>query len=510
VKVLDRRTIYVPLSLLSPEQGVSVLLPGGESAAVFLLHDRSVYAVGNIDPFYGAPVMCHGIVGDRDGSPTVTSPLGKQAFCLRTGRCLDNPEVTLPVFDVEVRSVVIRLSSPGNTSESLSGIMRGMPPPPEEQALPREHAPPTELAPLAGYTVAVTAARRADELGGLLSRRGATVLYAPALRIVPLADDSGLRKATLDLIAAPPDTVVATTGIGFRGWMEAAEGWGAADELRHALSQAALLARGPKATGAIRAAGLRELWSAESESSAEVLQRLLAEGVLDGRRIAVQLHGEPLHDFTDALRNAGATVIPVPVYQWTAPLDVAPLDRLLEAVAGGTVDAVTFTSALAAAGLLRRASAIGMEDALVDALRGPVVAACVGPVTAGPLLDCGIAPTWPDRFRVGALVRHVTDVLGSRALVLTVAGHSLEVRGSAVIVDGSLRPVPPGPMAVLRALARQPGHVVPRVDLLAELPGGGADEHAVEAAVGRLRSSLGAPKIIQTVVKRGYRLALAI
>src|SRR5690348_2770502 len=87
-------------------------------------------------------------------------------------------------------------------------------------------------APLAGYTVGVTAARRADEIGGLLERRGATVLQAPALRIVPLTDDTDLHQATLDLIGTPPDTVVATTGIGFRGWMEAAEGWGEAGRLQ--------------------------------------------------------------------------------------------------------------------------------------------------------------------------------------------------------------------------------------------------------------------------------------
>ena len=44
--------------------------------------------------------------------------------------------------------------------------------------------------PLAGYTIGITAARRADELAALLQRRGATVLRAPALRIVPLADDT--------------------------------------------------------------------------------------------------------------------------------------------------------------------------------------------------------------------------------------------------------------------------------------------------------------------------------
>ena len=58
-------------------------------------------------------------------------------------------------------------------------------------------APP----PLAGFTVGVTAARRADELGAMLERRGATVRHAPALRIVPLADDSDLRSATLACVA---------------------------------------------------------------------------------------------------------------------------------------------------------------------------------------------------------------------------------------------------------------------------------------------------------------------
>jgi uroporphyrinogen-III synthase len=371
------------------------------------------------------------------------------------------------------------------------------------------HMSPEQPAPLAGFTVAVTAARRADEIGGLLERRGAAVLHAPALRIIPLADDSDLHKATLELIASPPDTVVATTGIGFRGWMEAAEGWGAGERLRDALGSATLLARGPKATGAIRAAGLRERWSPASESSAEVLQRLLSEGSLEGRRIAVQLHGEPLHDFTNALRHAGATVVLIAVYRWTAPADLAPLDRLLDAIAAGTVDAVTFTSALAATGLLRRAAQAGRTAELAGALRDRVVPACVGPVTAAPLLERGIPATWPERYRVGALVRHVTEKLADSVPVLMSGGHRLEVRGSAVIVDGWLRPVPPGPMAVLRALARRPGWVVPRADLLAELPGGGADEHAVEAAVARLRSGLGSPGIVQTVVKRGYRLATA-
>ena len=108
----------LPLTALEPEQGGAVLLPDGTSAAVFLLHDGSVCAIGNLDPYYGAPVLCHGIVGDRAGTPTVASPLGKQVFCLRTGRCLDDPAVALPVFAAQVHDGVIRLSTAVNAGET--------------------------------------------------------------------------------------------------------------------------------------------------------------------------------------------------------------------------------------------------------------------------------------------------------------------------------------------------------------------------------------------------------
>ncbi|MBO0917844.1 uroporphyrinogen-III synthase, partial [Streptomyces laculatispora] len=157
--------------------------------------------------------------------------------------------------------------------------------------------------PLAGFTVGVTAARRADELATLLRRRGATVVHAPAMRTVPLADDSELHAATRDLIESAPDVVLATTAIGFRGWIEAADGWGIGAQLLDRLRGVELLARGPKVKGAVRAAGLMEAWSPASESMAEVLERLLAEGV-EGRRIALQLHGEPLSGFVESLRAA--------------------------------------------------------------------------------------------------------------------------------------------------------------------------------------------------------------
>jgi uroporphyrinogen-III synthase len=361
--------------------------------------------------------------------------------------------------------------------------------------------------PLAGFTVGVTAARRADELGALLQRRGAAVLHAPALRIVPLADDSELLAATKEVIDQAPDVVVATTAIGFRGWVEAADGWGLGEDLLARLRGVELLARGPKVKGAIRAAGLTEDWSPSSESMAEVLDRLLEEGV-DGRRIAVQLHGEPLPGFVESLRAGGAEVLGVPVYRWLPPEDLGPIDRLLDATVSRGLDALTFTSAPAAASLLSRAEERGLLPELLAALHHDVLPACVGPVTALPLQAQGVDTVAPERFRLGPLVQLLCQELPGRARALPIAGHRVEIRGHAVVVDGELKPVPPAGMSLMRALARRPGWVVARSDLLRALPGTGRDEHAVETAMARLRTALGAPKIIQTVVKRGYRLAL--
>ncbi|MFF8383133.1 uroporphyrinogen-III synthase [Streptomyces kanasensis] len=369
------------------------------------------------------------------------------------------------------------------------------------------HEQQQEHGPLAGFTVGVTAARRADELGALLQRRGAAVLHAPALRIVPLADDAELLDATKALVADPPDTVVATTAIGFRGWLEAADGWGYGEDLVDCLRRVRVLARGPKVKGAVRAAGLTEEWSPGSDSMAEVLDRLLDQGVADSR-IALQLHGEPLPGFVEALEDAGADVVVVPVYRWMPPEDPAPLDRLLDATLARSLDAVTFTSAPAAASLLARAHGRGLRAELLDALRHDVLPACVGPVTAVPLQSHGVDTYQPARFRLGPLVQLLCQELPARARTLPVAGRRVEIRGHAVLVDGALRPVPPAGMSLLHALARRPGWVVPRAELLRALPGAGRDEHAVETAMARLRSALGAPKLIQTVVKRGYRLAL--
>lgn len=375
--------------------------------------------------------------------------------------------------------------------------------------------------PLTGFTVGVTAERRADELGALLQRKGAEVRQAPSLRTVPLADDRELRATTRQLVEQPWDVLVANTAVGFRGWLQAAEEWGIGDVLLERMRAAEILARGPKVRGAVRAAGLREAWSPASESLAEVRDRLRRQGAA-GRRVAVMLHGEPLPEITEPLRADGADVVEVAVYRRLPPEDFGPVDRMIDAALAPSpaVDAITFTSAPAAAALPARAEQRGLRDAFVDALRGPVLAACVGPVTASALDPYDVPAVHPERFRLGPLVQLLCRELPARAPRLTAAGHRIELRGRAVLLDGEPRPVPPDAMALLRALARRPDEAVGRAELARALPDG-ADGHdgdegdAVRAAAVRLRDALGGggpggPELVLPLPEEGgYRLAAA-
>ncbi|HJC27983.1 MAG TPA: uroporphyrinogen-III synthase [Candidatus Dietzia intestinipullorum] len=277
---------------------------------------------------------------------------------------------------------------------------------------------PHTARPLHGRTVAVTAARRASEQITLLERRGATVLHAPAIRTIPLAHDRVVREATDRLLAAPADLMVLTTASGVRWWLEVCREWDVADDVLALLGRVPLYSRGAKTTGAIRAAGLREHAAAASEASPELLEMLLERGV-EGLTVGVQLQGtgsawNPMAPLLDGLRAAGAEVVEVPVYRWELPEDLDALDDLVRTIARGGVDGVTFTSAPAVAAVLERARATGVYAQLLAALRGPVAALCVGPVTAEPLVDLDVPVSCPDRMRLGALMKHTTEVL-SRA-----------------------------------------------------------------------------------------------
>lgn len=373
----------------------------------------------------------------------------------------------------------------------------------------------TEVAaslPLTGYRVGVTAARKVEEQIALLERRGARCEWAPALSQDPnQVDDADLRAATEEVLSRPVDMFLATTGIGMKAWFAATDTWGSTDRLLAALGSAEILARGPKTMGALRRRGLRELWAPESEEFEDVLEHLRGRD-LTGRRIVVQEHGQSLSMVAHALRRQGAEVTTVTVYRVLSAEDPTPMFGLIDLIADRALDAVTFTSAPAVAALMDAAGSTGRRDEVVSAFQADVVASCVGPVTSAAFEMWGVPTIFPDRSRLAAMVKQLEVELPLRREGLSVelvGGRQLLLHGEDVLLDGVEVKLTPAPASVLASLVANPGVVVSRRALLAMLPSGTAgSEHAVEMAVARLRAAIGT-KAVQTVVKRGYRLAVA-
>ena len=268
-------------------------------------------------------------------------------------------------------------------------------------------------APLAGLTVAVTAERRAEQQVRLLERRGATVRWAPVLRSVDLSENAELRAVTDQLVVEPPDVLVLLTGQGTSWWLEAADEIGTGEALRRALAGTTVLARGPKAAGAARRAGLDVAWQARNEVVSEVLERLSLDAA--GQSVAVQLDGADDSEVlaqVEALSGRPATA--VPVYRWDLPADRRPALELVRDIVDGRVDAVTFTASPAVRYLAQLANSIGQLEALDRAMSGRVRAVCVGPVCSAAARQRGWSGiVEPERFRLVPMIDALVDAIGA-------------------------------------------------------------------------------------------------
>ncbi|PTT70464.1 uroporphyrinogen-III synthase, partial [Arthrobacter sp. HMWF013] len=138
----------------------------------------------------------------------------------------------------------------------------GAPPAQTEEASGRESAD----SPLEGFRIGVTSHRRSQDLIEALERRGAEVLHAPALKIAPVQEDIRLIEDTKAVIAAKPDLCIATTAYGMRRWCEAADSFGIGEQLLETLGNCRMFVRGPKARGAVRAAGLADVGISSDET----------------------------------------------------------------------------------------------------------------------------------------------------------------------------------------------------------------------------------------------------
>jgi uroporphyrinogen III methyltransferase / synthase len=255
-----------------------------------------------------------------------------------------------------------------------------------------------EERPLEGRTIVITRARaQAQRFAQLLEAAGARVLQAPTIVIEPPASWELLDTALGALDSFTWVVFTSVNGVAMVDRRLSARGLAWA-----AIARKRVAAIGPATAEALAEHGVRvELVPTEyrAEALVEALRRLV--GPAD--RVLLPRAKETRDVLVVELRRLGVTVTEVPAYQTRRIED--GVVRLREALASGSVDAVTFTSSSTA-----RNFAEQFSDNERSAWRGRIAVASIGPITAATAAEYGLSTdVMPSEYTIPALARALAD-----------------------------------------------------------------------------------------------------
>jgi uroporphyrinogen-III synthase len=197
-----------------------------------------------------------------------------------------------------------------------------------------------------GLTVAAFESRMAVEITRLIERHGGKPLVIPALREIPLDDNSAALKFGVQLTTERVDLLILLTGVGTTSLFDLLKTRYPWPSIVAALKETAIVARGPKPVAALKAFGLQPtLTVPEPNTWVDLVSTLDKYRPVKGLRVAVQEYGVSNPDFLEALKQRGAEILQVPIYRWTLPENQGPLRLALNEIIAGKVSVLLITNA---------------------------------------------------------------------------------------------------------------------------------------------------------------------
>jgi uroporphyrinogen-III synthase len=253
-----------------------------------------------------------------------------------------------------------------------------------------------------------------EENRRLFERQGATVLVAPALKEVALADQTPAVRFGVELLQGGVDVLVLLTGVGARLLIDVLCSHHERSEVLAAIQRCTLVCRGPKPVAALKGYGLKaHVVVPEPNTWRDVVTTMQQSGVGLGKRIYLQEYGRSNEQLLSALGCFASAVSAVTLYAWSLPDDTAPIEAAIETIVAGNADVVCFTAGVQVDHLFEVATRIGRVDSLRHALGERTVIASIGPMTTERLkqhgLSVDIEPVHP---KLGHLVLAIAERAG--------------------------------------------------------------------------------------------------
>jgi len=261
-----------------------------------------------------------------------------------------------------------------------------------------------------GLTVAAFESRMAAEITRLIERHGGIPLVTPALREIPLDDNSAALKFGAQLTTERVDMFILLTGVGTTALFDLLKTRYPWSSILEALKQTVLVARGPKPVAALRAFGLQPtLTVPEPNTWVDLISVLDEYRPVKGLRVAVQEYGKSNPDLLKALNQRGAEVFQVPIYRWALPEDLGPLRQMLNNIIDGKVSVLLVTNAAQVDHVMQVLEKGGQVELFRTALKKMVVAS-IGPTASERLRQhewpIDLEPSHP---KMGVLVKEASE-----------------------------------------------------------------------------------------------------
>ncbi|CAE6715601.1 uroporphyrinogen-III synthase [Nitrospira defluvii] len=261
-----------------------------------------------------------------------------------------------------------------------------------------------------GLTVVAFESRMAAEMGRLIERHGGKPLVAPALREIPLEDNSAALQFGEQLMRDGFDVLVLMTGAGTTTLFEVLHRRYSNDQLAAALRNTLLIARGPKPVAALKVLGFQPTFTVpEPNTWMDVVSTLDAHRPVKGLRVAVQEYGLLNRDLVEALKQRGAAVVSVPVYRWALPEDTAPLKQAIRQILEGQVQVMLATNAAQIDHVMLVVEQEGKTEEFKTICRKLVIAS-IGPTASERIRSHGLPVDFePSHGKMGILVKETSE-----------------------------------------------------------------------------------------------------
>lgn len=243
---------------------------------------------------------------------------------------------------------------------------------------------------LKGKTIALTRpAGQAEEAGKLIQEKGGIPYYIPAIEIKGLSNFKPIKKFITELQNGQVDYVILMSTNGVKYLFGAAQTLKQTGELKEGLGRTFVIAVGPRTAEALQEYQIRVDLVPMKYSSEGLIECLQGKDI-SGKKIRIPRTSNATPTLTEKLKEMGADVVEVYVYESGLPVDEKLKAKFYQDLTNGKIDAIVFGSGLSAKNIFKMLSEKAPMETLRNIINTKVATVAIGPTTAEALKEMDV------------------------------------------------------------------------------------------------------------------------